>query len=181
MLITLHYVKQSVAGMLFWRTLCWLEVLPKQWIIWKKRVKCLETQLLDSINLYELEKRSPYGYPQSWKVIQEEAVTTGSDSINEYLKKVMNARNDIDALPIADIVESDSEYSPILQDTVLDLDIDLMTVKSRLVGPPSNLDVISIVGMGEIGKTTPARQVYDDIYMEHHFYIRAWIIVSQMH
>ncbi|KAF3612803.1 hypothetical protein T459_33240 [Capsicum annuum] len=63
----------------------------------EKRVKCLATQLLDSINLYELEKRAPYGYPQSWKVIQEEAVTAGSDSINEYLKKVMNARNDIDA------------------------------------------------------------------------------------
>ncbi|XP_055809107.1 putative late blight resistance protein homolog R1A-10 [Solanum dulcamara] len=147
----------------------------------ESRVKYLVPQLLDCIHLYELEKRSPNFNRVGLKVFQDELVTAASDSIKEYLMKVMNGPNDIDALSTWNTVESDSEYTPYLQATVLDLDNDLMTIKSRLIGPPSKLDVVSIVGMGGIGKTTLARQVYDDIYMEHHFYIRAWITVSQMH
>ncbi|KAH0719855.1 hypothetical protein KY290_004777 [Solanum tuberosum] len=141
----------------------------------ESRVKYLATQLLDSINLYELEKRSPDFNPVGMKVFQDEVVTAASYSIEEYMMKVMNGPNDIDALSTWNTVESDSKYTPHLQATVLGLDNDLMTIKSRLIGPPSKLDVVSIVGMGGIGKTTLARKVYDDIYMERHFYIRAWI------
>ncbi|KAM3325058.1 putative late blight resistance protein R1B-14 isoform X2 [Capsicum chacoense] len=147
----------------------------------ESRVKYLGTQLLDRINLYELEKRSPDFNPLNSKVFPDYIVTAASDSIKEYLMKVMNGPNGIDALTTWNPVESDSECTPHLQDTVLDLDNDLLTIKYRLIGPPSKLDVVSIIGMGGIGKTTLARQVYDDIYMEHHFYIRAWITVSQMH
>lgn len=147
----------------------------------EKQVKDLATQFLDSINLYELEKRSPDFSPIGSNVFQELVVTAGSDRIKEYLMEIVNAWNDNDALPIWDTVESDSEYRSRLQATVLDLDNDLMTVKSRLIGPPLKLDVISIIGMEAIGKKTLARMAYDDIYMEHHFYFRAWITVSQMH
>ncbi|XP_055807568.1 putative late blight resistance protein homolog R1B-14 [Solanum dulcamara] len=147
----------------------------------EKQVKYLATELLGSIDLYDLEKSTPGFYPSSWELFQKEVVTAGSNSIKAYLMKVMSARNDNDALTTWNTVESDSEYTPYLQATVLDLDNDLMTIKSRLIGPPSKLDVVSIVGMGGIGKTTLAREVYDDLYMEHHFYIRAWITVSQMH
>ncbi|KAL1315805.1 disease resistance protein RPM1-like [Arachis hypogaea] len=42
-----------------------------------------------------------------------------------------------------------------------------------------NRDVIAIYGMGGLGKTTLAKQVYDDPKVKKRFRIHAWVIVSQ--
>ncbi|KAL2492588.1 Disease resistance protein RPP13 [Abeliophyllum distichum] len=62
---------------------------------------------------------------------------------------------------------------------IVGLDDDLMEIKTRLIRESPNLETISIVGMGGIGKSTLAKQVYDDLFIMNHFYIRVWVTVSQ--
>ncbi|CAM9002455.1 unnamed protein product [Rhodiola kirilowii] len=50
--------------------------------------------------------------------------------------------------------------------------IDMLTSKDQ------TLNVVSVVGMGGLGKTTLVKQVYDDAEMKKHFQSHAWINVS---
>ncbi|CAK7324251.1 unnamed protein product [Dovyalis caffra] len=49
----------------------------------------------------------------------------------------------------------------------------------RLLGTKSRREVVSVVGMGGLGKTTLVKRVYDDPDVKKHFKFRAWITVSQ--
>jgi disease resistance protein RPM1 len=48
-----------------------------------------------------------------------------------------------------------------------------------LVKGSSRREVVSVAAMGGMGKTTLAKQVYDDPEVKKHFKIRAWVTVSQ--
>ncbi|KAH6790371.1 hypothetical protein C2S51_005377, partial [Perilla frutescens var. frutescens] len=74
---------------------------------------------------------------------------------------------------------SSSWHSPNFESTVVGLDEDLEKIKEQLTGLPCNLKILTIVGMGGIGKSTLAKKVYDDPFIVYHFYVRAWITVSQ--
>ncbi|XP_022860102.1 putative late blight resistance protein homolog R1A-10 [Olea europaea var. sylvestris] len=65
------------------------------------------------------------------------------------------------------------------QSTMVGLDDAMVEIKDHLVSNSSQLEVVSIVGMGGIGKTTLAHNVYIDKYIEYHFHICAWFTVSQ--
>ncbi|MCD7473467.1 hypothetical protein HAX54_015343 [Datura stramonium] len=68
---------------------------------------------------------------------------------------------------------------PNLEDDILILDDDLTKIKQKLTGQEKALEVVSITGMGGIGKTTLARQAYEHPEIKGHFDIHAWVITSQ--
>ncbi|KAL8042740.1 hypothetical protein ABFX02_09G073000 [Erythranthe guttata] len=65
------------------------------------------------------------------------------------------------------------------QNAMVGFDDLLIEVMDKLTERQSNLRIIPIVGMGGIGKTTLARNVYAKPLIMHHFDIRAWVTVSQ--
>ncbi|XP_073286342.1 putative late blight resistance protein homolog R1B-23 [Primulina huaijiensis] len=75
------------------------------------------------------------------------------------------------------------DRSPTVQATakkmVVGFDDDLIAIKERLYEDSANLQIIPVVGMGGIGKTTLARKAYDDSILSRHFDKCAWITVSQ--
>ncbi|KAH6808672.1 hypothetical protein C2S51_026455 [Perilla frutescens var. frutescens] len=62
---------------------------------------------------------------------------------------------------------------------VVGVDQDLLQLKDRLTQRKNKLEIIPIVGMGGIGKTTLAQKLYDDLLIVSHFDVRAWTTISQ--
>ncbi|XP_035834683.1 putative late blight resistance protein homolog R1A-10 [Helianthus annuus] len=67
----------------------------------------------------------------------------------------------------------------VLEETIVGLIRDAELIRDRLVEDQKQLDVVSIVGMGGLGKTTLATKVFNDPFVVYHFDVRAWITVSQ--
>ncbi|EYU23534.1 hypothetical protein MIMGU_mgv1a023257mg, partial [Erythranthe guttata] len=65
------------------------------------------------------------------------------------------------------------------KNTMVGFDEQLTRLLDKLTGQRSNRQIIPIVGMGGIGKTTLAQNAYEHSLILHHFDIRTWVTVSQ--
>ncbi|KAH6763008.1 hypothetical protein C2S52_020441 [Perilla frutescens var. hirtella] len=65
------------------------------------------------------------------------------------------------------------------EDNVVGFEDEAEKVVSLLTGGSDDLEVISIIGMPGLGKTTLAKMIYRDARIEYEFYKRAWVYISQ--
>ncbi|KAM7466492.1 hypothetical protein LguiB_014054 [Lonicera macranthoides] len=74
-------------------------------------------------------------------------------------------------------------YSHVIEDDFVGLEVDLEKLVAHLVNDEKDANeyysVVSVCGMGGLGKTTIARKVYNHAEVKRHFDAFAWVCISQ--
>ncbi|KZV55039.1 hypothetical protein F511_10161 [Dorcoceras hygrometricum] len=105
------------------------------------------------------------------------------DSIIEVATKIKRiCKEDVPANTYTSSSSSTSSLRrsrPTGQETIVGVNDDLNKIKDRVTNDELNLCFIHVIGTGGIGKTTLARNVYEDPVVEQQFDVRFWVMITQ--
>ncbi|KAL0341449.1 UNVERIFIED_CONTAM: Disease resistance RPP13-like protein 4 [Sesamum calycinum] len=104
------------------------------------------------------------------------------DSITDKLTMVKEEQVDVQQQQLEVSMPVGSTALPYSDEiTMVGFDERLLQVVDELTRDESNLQILPIVGMGGIGKTTLAQNAFDHPYIVNRFDIRIWFTISQQY
>ncbi|XP_022847331.1 putative late blight resistance protein homolog R1A-3 isoform X2 [Olea europaea var. sylvestris] len=171
-----------------------LDFLDDSWQIRSEEVRCLEREIRDAVNKAEDMVESHISKNFGQEGFQErqmrdqnfcvdfEIVADEIDSIETKaakLKESWGATVVHQSQRSTSLPTGQSRLPSIGKNDMVGFHNDLNQIIDRLTGHQGTLQVIPVTGMGGIGKTTLARNVYNDPRIKDHFHICAWVSISQ--
>ncbi|XP_042949798.1 disease resistance protein RPM1-like [Carya illinoinensis] len=165
-------------------------------VAWVKLVREVANDIEDALDEYNLRVTRPPGddllaslrniTPSIKKIIARHQIAT---EIQRIKFRVLSIAEGHDRFrpenPMADIKIAPKTWDTRRQDALLLEEADLVGIeipKKELIGwllqGDTEREVVSVVGMGGLGKTTLVKKVYDDAEVKLQFKYRAWITVS---
>ncbi|XP_057802851.1 inactive disease susceptibility protein LOV1-like [Salvia miltiorrhiza] len=115
-------------------------------------------------------------------IFQLRRIENQMDSIAGEVVEIKNSIITIKDAELDDSVGTSSSSSQGAEAGKIDmvgLNEDFLEIKAWLCGDSRQLQILPITGMGGIGKTTLARNAYDDPLIMEHFQIRVWVTITQ--
>ncbi|XP_055802715.1 putative late blight resistance protein homolog R1A-3 [Solanum dulcamara] len=147
----------------------------------KIRVASSETEDVVEMKITQIIKGSSW----TFGILQHQdllSVVEKMDTTKKQVMEIVSHDTDDQVVELSGdslIGTSSTSYPMLEDDTVKGLDDDLEIIINRLIGRSRDLDVVTISGMGGIGKTTLARKAYDHLTIRYRFDILAWVTISQ--
>ncbi|CAA2969316.1 late blight resistance homolog R1A-3 isoform X1 [Olea europaea subsp. europaea] len=170
-----------------------LDFLDDSWQMRNEEVRCLEREIRDAAykaeDIIESHISKNFGqkgfqerqvsdqtFCENFEIVADEidSIKTNAAKLNESWGSTYLHQSKRNLLPIGQSRVDSSGKS-----AMVGFRDDLNQIVDQLTGHPPSRKVIPIIGMGGIGKTTLARNVYNDPRIKEHFHIRAWASISQ--